>query len=113
MGSGLDGCEDVKIGVYCWTGPDRATPAANALHRAGFTKVYDLGGIQYMDDLNIPISTGEETPPQPKCADPDTIDMIRFAPKEETTEEEDLDSASNSMALPGLALILSLFVHMF
>merc|ERR1719163_2367156 len=50
----LKGCENKKIGVYCWTGPDRATPTANVLVKnAGFTQVYDLGGLQFMTNMTV------------------------------------------------------------
>merc|ERR1712146_99212 len=42
-----------KIGVYCWTGWDRATPTAKKMAAAGFTNVYDLGGLQFMDGMVV------------------------------------------------------------
>jgi len=63
----LAGCENKKIGVYCWTGPDRATPTANALHRAGFKHVYDLGGLQFMANMT---SAKGASGPMPTCSTP-------------------------------------------
>jgi len=47
----LQGCEQKKIAVYCWTGFDRATPIARKMAAAGFLYVFDLGGMQFMDGL--------------------------------------------------------------
>jgi len=61
----LAGCEDKKIGVYCWTGPDRATPAATALADAGFLEVSDVGGLQF---LSTPTVQGRWDTALPSCA---------------------------------------------
>jgi len=62
----LQGCEAKTIGVYCWTGWDRATPTAQRMAAAGFTNVYDLGGLQFMDGMTV--ETGMWDGELPTCA---------------------------------------------
>lgn len=62
----LQGCEGKTIGVYCWTGWDRATPTAQRMAAAGFTNVYDLGGLQFMDGMTV--ESGAWDGELPTCA---------------------------------------------
>merc|ERR1712216_85431 len=63
----LKGCENKKIGVYCWTGPDRATPTAQALAKVGFSSVFDLGGLQFMANMTV-VTTTTISNTLPSCA---------------------------------------------
>ena len=54
----LEGCTDQRIAVYCWTGYDRSTPAAQQIENEGYTNVYDLGGLQYLGPAGAPVATG-------------------------------------------------------
>merc|ERR1711988_1211971 len=62
----LKGCEDQKIGVYCFLGFDRATPAATYLAQSNFKAVYDLGGLKNMDSVDT--ETGAWNGVLPACA---------------------------------------------
>lgn len=61
-----DNCKDKYIGVYCWHGWDRSSPAALYLVSQGFQHVYDIGGLQYMG--NPDLSKSDET--NPTCSGP-------------------------------------------
>lgn len=78
----LEGCKHAKVGVYCWTGFDRATPMAGRLASRGFTNVYDLGGLQFMDGMVL--ETGAWDGQLPACAAQDELTIGLFA-----TESDD------------------------
>ena len=54
----LEGCTDQRIAVYCWTGYDRSTPAAQHIENDGHSNVYDLGGLQYLGPAGAPVTSG-------------------------------------------------------
>merc|ERR1712046_137488 len=64
----LEGCEDKKVAVYCWTGHDRSTPAAKKLDNDGYNDVWDLGGLQFMDEDTPTKTGGDDADKLPECS---------------------------------------------
>lgn len=82
----------IKIGVYCWTGWDRSTPAAYYLESQiteEGAKVYDLGGFQYYESPPI-----EEGPPQ--YTHEELVNICVPSATAEDAQEEGGDPEENS-----------------
>ncbi len=61
------GCEDCAIAVYCRSG-SRAQVAAGHLEAAGFTRLYNILGVNQWTEAGFPLVTGPYVPPRdPAC----------------------------------------------
>ena len=63
----MRGCEDCAIAVYCRSGR-RAQIAAEHLEAAGFTRLYNILGVNQWTEAGFPLVTGPYVPPRdPAC----------------------------------------------